>query len=213
MTSRCELCGEPMPQGEEMFKFHGYSGTCPKPPPKTTDPAPFKREPRYVVFKLKDISAYLDDDDCRAIERIGEDIATARRHDGKLPFNAVVVEQDWPEFDLAWAMIEARMTGKWFAGQMREMLRSMQAGEMTVSRGLELIDMWLAGNYRDDILPPVRDGLDEDETPWDRIDKLTSDLAALKLAAQAVIVRWDSSLWKDLPHTGECIAKLREALK
>ena len=27
----CELCGEPMPPGEEMFKFHGYSGDCPKP--------------------------------------------------------------------------------------------------------------------------------------------------------------------------------------
>lgn len=30
--SNCELCGEPMPKGEEMFKFHGYSGPCPKPP-------------------------------------------------------------------------------------------------------------------------------------------------------------------------------------
>lgn len=29
--SKCELCGEPMPDGEEMFKFHGYSGDCPKP--------------------------------------------------------------------------------------------------------------------------------------------------------------------------------------
>lgn len=29
---KCELCGEPMPAGEEMFKFHGYSGNCPKPP-------------------------------------------------------------------------------------------------------------------------------------------------------------------------------------
>lgn len=28
----CELCGEPMPPGEQMFKFHGYSGDCPKPP-------------------------------------------------------------------------------------------------------------------------------------------------------------------------------------
>ena len=27
----CILCGEPMPTGEEMFKFHGYSGPCPKP--------------------------------------------------------------------------------------------------------------------------------------------------------------------------------------
>lgn len=28
----CDLCGEPMPKGEEMFKLHGYSGPCPKPP-------------------------------------------------------------------------------------------------------------------------------------------------------------------------------------
>ncbi len=28
----CRLCGEPMPPGEEMFNFHGYSGPCPKPP-------------------------------------------------------------------------------------------------------------------------------------------------------------------------------------
>jgi hypothetical protein len=28
----CELCGEPMPAGETMFRFHGYSGRCPKPP-------------------------------------------------------------------------------------------------------------------------------------------------------------------------------------
>jgi hypothetical protein len=27
----CEMCGDPMPPGEEMFKFHGYSGPCPKP--------------------------------------------------------------------------------------------------------------------------------------------------------------------------------------
>lgn len=29
--NNCELCGDPMPQGEEMFKIHGYSGPCPKP--------------------------------------------------------------------------------------------------------------------------------------------------------------------------------------
>ena len=35
----CELCGEPMPLGEEMFKYHGYSGPCPKPPlPKPVEP-------------------------------------------------------------------------------------------------------------------------------------------------------------------------------
>jgi hypothetical protein len=29
--AKCSLCGEPMPAGEEMFKYHGYSGSCPKP--------------------------------------------------------------------------------------------------------------------------------------------------------------------------------------
>lgn len=31
-VATCDLCGEPMPKGEEMFKMHGYSGDCPKPP-------------------------------------------------------------------------------------------------------------------------------------------------------------------------------------
>ena len=31
-------------------------------------------------------------------------------------------------------------------------------------------------------------------------------------AAQAVIARWDSPLWKDFPHTAEFIHKLREAV-
>lgn len=30
-ANTCELCGEPMPKGETMFRFHGYSGPCPKP--------------------------------------------------------------------------------------------------------------------------------------------------------------------------------------
>lgn len=35
----CDLCGEPMPLGEEMFKYHGYSGPCPKPPKQKPAPA------------------------------------------------------------------------------------------------------------------------------------------------------------------------------
>lgn len=37
--AKCELCGEPMPEGETMFKFHGYSGPCPKPPLPKKRPA------------------------------------------------------------------------------------------------------------------------------------------------------------------------------
>ena len=39
-AAKCEICGEPMPAGEEMFKFHGYSGPCPNPPlPRKKPPA------------------------------------------------------------------------------------------------------------------------------------------------------------------------------
>ena len=35
--AKCAICGDPMPAGEEMFKYHGYSGDCPKQPlPKPT---------------------------------------------------------------------------------------------------------------------------------------------------------------------------------
>lgn len=35
--AKCGLCGEPMPAGEEMFQYHGYSGPCPA---KATEPIP-----------------------------------------------------------------------------------------------------------------------------------------------------------------------------
>jgi hypothetical protein len=30
LAKLCEICGQPMPKGEEMFKYHGHSGTCPE---------------------------------------------------------------------------------------------------------------------------------------------------------------------------------------
>lgn len=70
----------------------------------------FKREPRYVVFKITDLHQYCSSFNIESIERVGNIIAEGRAIDGKSPFNAVVVEQDWPEFDMVWAAIEARMT-------------------------------------------------------------------------------------------------------
>ncbi len=62
-----------------------------------------------------------------------------------------------------------------FSG-MREMLRTMQAGELTVSRGIELLEMWSAGNYSDDMLPPVRQGLiEEDSMPVEIIERLKAE--------------------------------------
>ena len=73
----------------------------------------FKREPRYVVFKIKDIHAYLSAAQIDALQTAGELIAVGRALAGKQPFNAVVVEQDWPEFEPTWAAVEARMTANY----------------------------------------------------------------------------------------------------
>lgn len=47
-VAKCELCGEPMPPGETMFKFHGFSGPCPKPP---LPPTRFKKKPVIIEAK------------------------------------------------------------------------------------------------------------------------------------------------------------------
>jgi hypothetical protein len=58
--------------------------------------------------------------------------------------------------------------------EMREMLRAMQAGELTVSRGIEILEMWEAGNWNDSMLPPVRqDLIEEDSMPVEIIDRVT----------------------------------------
>jgi hypothetical protein len=48
--ARCGLCGEPMPPGEQMFQYHGYSGPCPKPPL----PKPRSRVKQGKVADLRD---------------------------------------------------------------------------------------------------------------------------------------------------------------
>jgi hypothetical protein len=36
--ARCGICGEPMPAGEEMFMYHGFTGPCPVPPVESHTP-------------------------------------------------------------------------------------------------------------------------------------------------------------------------------
>ena len=93
------------------------------------------------------------------------------------------IESDWEntrlleELEAARAEIE-RLKRKDFR-EMREMLRAMQAGELTVSRGLEILNIWWAGNWNNDMLPPVRqDLIEEDSMPVDIIDRLKQQLAA-----------------------------------
>lgn len=49
----------------------------------------------------------------------------------------------------------------------------------------------------------------EDETYVRQLERQRDELLA---AGKALVERWDSPLWKDQPHTGEFIARLRDAV-
>jgi hypothetical protein len=60
----------------------------------------FQRERRYIVIKRK----HLTDGQERNIREYLDDI-------GAHTIRAVVVEEDWPEYEPVWQMIEARVSG------------------------------------------------------------------------------------------------------
>ncbi|OFE11421.1 hypothetical protein PHACT_12760 [Pseudohongiella acticola] len=81
----------------------------------------FKREPRYLVFKIKDLNP--QPNEAPATQRIREWLGRAVNADarhyselrtnimGKPELECLVIEKDWPEYELAWHLIEARMSG------------------------------------------------------------------------------------------------------
>lgn len=68
----------------------------------------FKREERYIVFKVSDLGNSLKGDEIRKLAR---EYAEHRKQRGKEPLECVVVEKDWPEYETTWKAIEARVTG------------------------------------------------------------------------------------------------------
>ena len=47
---------------------------------------------------------------------------------------------------------------------------------------------------------------------WEDVDQLEAQNAELLEASEAIVARWDSPLWKDQPHTGVFIDRLRAAI-
>lgn len=68
----------------------------------------FKREERYIVFKVSDLGNSLKGDEIR---KLAQEYAEHRKQRGKEPLECVVVEKDWPEYEPTWQAIEARVTG------------------------------------------------------------------------------------------------------
>jgi len=69
----------------------------------------FKREDRYLVIKRGDIEKYLPDDKKKLLDFIAGNIRDGRALDGKESLQCVVVEHDWPEYEMTCNCIEARM--------------------------------------------------------------------------------------------------------
>jgi hypothetical protein len=72
----------------------------------------FKREERYIVFKISDLQEMVQGTETiNAMRLVSETLALMRAQNGQPPREYVVVESDWPEYDHVWRAIEARMTG------------------------------------------------------------------------------------------------------
>lgn len=75
-----------------------------------------EREERYIVLKKSDLKAAVASgrllpEDLDEINNLQASLTTQRFLDGKKPFECVVVESDWPEYEKVWRMIEDRVDG------------------------------------------------------------------------------------------------------
>lgn len=107
----CDTChgqGEIYSGEDQHFDYFSFQPpepvmiTCPE---CNGESSAFKREDRYIVIKRKDLEAapiYLQVELSLALEKLAEHLPGRE---------CLVIESDWPEYPIAWQMIEARMTG------------------------------------------------------------------------------------------------------
>ena len=73
-----------------------------------------QRERRYIIFKTTD-AVYLSAEGKKAVADLIEAMTQIREDHGKPPLNCVVIEEDWPEYEKVWKMLEARVNLTAFA--------------------------------------------------------------------------------------------------
>lgn len=87
--ARCSLCGEPMPAGEEMFNYHGYSGPCPKPPDESL---PISNEEATSVLAqlLSETLVLFEQEQCHVDWLRVQALRLALRHLSTVPVHPVI---------------------------------------------------------------------------------------------------------------------------
>lgn len=69
-----------------------------------------ERENRYLVFKVKEIGLYLTPEERGQLYELAAKVLEYRRDiAGKPLLKCVVVEDDWPEYETVWSLIEDRV--------------------------------------------------------------------------------------------------------
>ncbi len=66
----------------------------------------FKKEHRYFVFKIKDMTKYLTKREITQLETIADNLAAYRAADNKIDLECVVVESDWNCYTKVWELVE-----------------------------------------------------------------------------------------------------------
>ena len=66
---------------------------------------------RYIVFKANDTIKYLTDTEQGMLELLVDEINYYRETEGGKthPLTCVVIEEDWPEYEKVWNLLEERV--------------------------------------------------------------------------------------------------------
>lgn len=64
---------------------------------------------RYMVIKMSHAEHALTKEERDLLWKLGMKVAKWRRAEGRTPFECLVVEHDWPEYEPVWQSIEARV--------------------------------------------------------------------------------------------------------
>ena len=91
----------------------------------------FKREERYIVFKMSDVEEHFTPGERQQLARLAEVQRVERSESGKPLLECVVVELDWPEYEPTWNAIEARVTGAQPAPSVLEGVSFIATGQLT----------------------------------------------------------------------------------
>ena len=67
------------------------------------------RENRYMVFKRADIEPLMGSHALKELNRLEAVMRLRRDQNNKQPFQCVVVERDWPEYEPTWQAIGRRV--------------------------------------------------------------------------------------------------------